>query len=302
MLYTKFPAEHRLTQQLARHHGFGAVVAAHPAKVFGRIGEESYGKEPNFSKIDEQLNLTKRLNVHLHPVISRSHMGLKKDKHLLLDRVQELGMPVVDRYADRVKRFTLCQELTHCDPELWDEIVAFYKAVRKKYPGHQLWIGDFWIRDRMDRDGLLTRLEDLQGIATGFVGADYIELSRTHYKGVLKYAKVMGTTIPFTGRFGYLPKFWKQLHAMGFKVALETAAFADEDTPLIRTAQANTYQRLFDLCKKHSVEFWPWCLADDASRDFVDSDRRPHAGFYGADGQLRLNTTALKNANTLAHS
>lgn len=286
MMFSKFPpGDHfNVTHQIMHQHQVGAVIGAGIKKVYG----DDYTGSPDFSTIDQQLTESNGLTQHLHPVLHRRQTGVKQDFHLLHGRVQQLAMPIVDRYADKVPRMTLSSELTLCKPELWAEIVELYELVATRYPHLELWISDFAVRQPMDRDGILTRLEDLNGIAHGFITSDYIELSRSDRNQAIQYLKVRAIgQVPIRSRFSYLCEFWKELRQMDFKYALETSAFADEDTTLIRDTQQRLYQALVSLCDRQDAELWLWCLADDASRDFQDPDRRPHAGVFDRTGVRR---------------
>ena len=287
-IWTPFPLDDKpTTQQLVHEKEYGAIISAAPKKVWGFTpSKDAYGNMPIYKILDKQLAQAHTLDIHIHPLIARTKVGVKQDFERLNGRVHELGMPVVDRYADRINRWTLAQELCLCKPQLWDEIVDFYKAVRKKYPDLEIWVGDYAIRNPLDRDGILTRIADLQGIAVGFVGADYVDLSNKK-NPITQWMKVNALGKVSTRRFSYLIPFWKQLRSMGFtKLALEHSTFATEDTPLIRSAQQGIYNDLLALCRRHDVDYWMWNLCDEVTQSFMDT--RTYSSPYYADASVRL--------------
>lgn len=288
MIYSRFPEDKPITQGLIRDHGLGAVVAANLLKIYG-INDGSYGSTPDFSTLDRQLEQANGLPIHLHPVICRSGRGRPVD--LLLGRVEALGRPVIERYAPTITRVTLAQELTLCRQDLWDEIVLFCKAVAADFPQIELWIGDYQVRNQMDRDGILTRLEDLTGVVTGFVNADYTDLSLADNPAT-QFMKINAIgQIPLM-RFNYLLPFWRQIRRLGIeKIALETSVLSDADSPAIRKAQIAVYERLHLLCEHEAAELWLWHLCGECGSVF--GTERQSDGVWDAQGNRRLDLAFL---------
>lgn len=290
MLYSRFPIGKPLTQSLMQANNIGAVIAADPTKVWG-WDSDAYGTMPDFSAIDQQIAEAGALPIHLHPVLCRKNTAQKNDFERLHGRVSGLAMPIIERYAEIGARITIAQELCLCKAELWEEIVELCSLIKSRYPGLELWMGDYAIRNAMDRDGILTRLEDVAELIDGFVCTDYTDLSRQG-NPIAQWLRIHGagaSAMVSTRRFNYLSEFWKQLRAVGIKnIALETAAIADTDTEEVRAAQTQIYNCLLAMCNQQAVDLWLWHLCDEVRTVNWDPERVVYAGIWSSDGGKRL--------------
>ena len=296
-LYSQFPPDKLATQNVIRANGIKPVIAADFRKIYGlTVSEDSvgtFGTNPDLTELDKQLDQATGLAIHIHPVICRYPELKGRDSLALKGHINSLARPIVDHCVSRgAKKITLAGELTLCgDADLWTEIVDFYKSIHADYPELELWISSHRIRQQSDRDSILTRLEDLQGIASGFIGADYISLYRTRSEipeqiGPVQWMKISAMGSVSLMRLNYLPPFWRELQWTGFKVALETSVLSTVDLPIVRKAQTQIYKEISARCEHHGADLWLWNVCEQSSRDHQGN--HSYSGVWDETGDMRL--------------
>ncbi len=295
-IYSQFPSDKTITQQVIRNNGIKPVISADLRKIYGLsivadVG--AFGTNPDFSELDKQLDQATGLDVHIHPIVCRYPELKGRDSLTLKGHVNNLARPIVDHCVSRgLRKITLAGELTLCgDTDLWAEIIAFYKAIHADYPELELWISSHRIRQQSDRDSILTRLEDLQGIASGFIGADYISLYQAKPEipeqvGPVQWMKISAMGSVSLMRLSYLPPFWRELQSAGLKVALETSALSTVDLPIVRKAQIQIYREISAKCEHHGADLWLWNACEQSSRDHQGN--HSYSGVWDEAGNMRL--------------
>lgn len=283
-----------IENKIIRDYGVKPIVSASINGSWG-ISNGEYGAIATFNHVEEKIRAIDRLlgpnhPIHIHPIICRSERLNGGNPKALKNNIKRLAMPALSWYADRASGVTLCQELI-AFTELWPEIKGVYAHVREIWPDLKLYAGHHAIRSEADRKLCIDFCLYLDGLLDGFVAADYHELSPDRDHLMAPYVETgRAAAMTLLKDFAYLSDFARRLKALDIKPVIETAVKADNDTAIIRIAQARIYNKIWQAINRQDSEMWIWWLSDEWAYDFQTPGRKMHTGIFDETGNKRLSS------------
>lgn len=312
MFYARYPSD-SVTQKIILDNGIGVIV---PQSSLVYLYPDLDADNPQWDDLDQRLaTIPDNQPVHCHPIISRSMQGfIRRD----IEDIKRFVYPVLEKYGNRVERWTLCNELLQSPAAVQMKVISLYEDVARDFPSLKLWVGEYGLRTAHSVNGLAPPLLELKAAADieGLVFVDYMDIAVRNsnrvswLRGLLTWAELFQgwlksnnlspqTVDDFIQAIELLKpeyiglkveKSFKQLSTLDIKLALETSVLTGANPTEHDTAkEVLGYQVLVDLCQRYSVDFWHWNICDRAVGIPWDKDRNGTdcPGWWDRDGQLK---------------
>ncbi|MEM9264519.1 MAG: hypothetical protein AAGA46_03250 [Cyanobacteria bacterium P01_F01_bin.13] len=301
------------TYNVIRSHGVGAVIPANAWTLYKDLDPA----QPDWSYIDERIKaLPTGHPIHIHPILNR---GPKETWQRMTGNLKALVCPVLERYGDRVERFTICNELMLHGLDRQKELIQLFYDLDDDFPNLKLWFGEYGLRSKhrvQGGDGVLDVIDRVQSVASNFEGVvaiDYIDLSQS---GTNNYLMGLANQFRIPGRyirehapetlfewitaveslyksFAAPQKLSDNLAAIaqtGAKVALETSVYTGPNpSHYTEACQKIAYQALLNLAQSVDADFWHWNLCDASCSIAWQKERTDEEcpGWFDRDGQVK---------------
>lgn len=314
MLWTRYPRDqHSLTRNLIATHGIGAVIPADAWWLYEDLNPDT----PRWDYIDERIDsLPGNHPIHIHPVLNRGPHA----NWLAMDgQLDRFVYPVLERYGDRVTRFTIANELLLKGSGVRQQFIDLFRRLGHDFPNLKLWVGEYGLRSNQrvrGAEGIIETIHEIQSVADNFEGLiviDYLDLTKTSSSsavlgiknlfhvpgryliedepvtipGWLQALEQHSKTIVISGK---LAANLKEIQLTEAKVALETSVYTGPNpTARVVAEQAYAYRRLKQMCEDVGGEFWQWNLCDESASMAWDVGRAASdcPGWFDRDGVLK---------------